>query len=134
MADQLPSIRGGAARRRGLFDALDEGVVVQDAGGAVRDWNAAALRLLSVEPEQIEGRAPLHADWHVSIDGPALRPHAEGLRTLLGRALDKGSVTVAVHPPEGTTRWIAISSHVVRDDDDASGETIVSTMTDVTAQ
>ncbi len=136
MADPLPSDRGGAAQRRRLFDALDEGVIVQDADGAVRDWNAAAARLLALAPEEIRGRAPLPPDWHAVPETPGVLFDArDPVRSMLQRALERGGVTLAVHPPAQPARWIAISSHVVRDDDEEGvRDTIVSTMTDVTAQ
>jgi diguanylate cyclase (GGDEF)-like protein/PAS domain S-box-containing protein len=130
MADPLPSSGGGAGRRRRLFDTLDEGVVVQDTAGAVRDWNAAALDMLGVTPEQLRGRAPVAPGWQISSDGEALGG-GDRIRTLLQRALERGSITVAVRH-DAATRWITISSHVVYDED--AGETILSTMTDVTAQ
>jgi diguanylate cyclase (GGDEF)-like protein/PAS domain S-box-containing protein len=133
MADPLPSIGGGAEQRRRLFDALDQGVVVQDMDGVVRDWNAAALRLLDLAPDQLRGRAKLDPGWQVTLESRALHGADGPVRTLLKRALERGSVTVGLHPPYGATRWIAISSHVVHDDESAP-ETILSTMTDVTAQ
>jgi len=136
MADPLPSDRGGAARRRRLFDTLDEGVIVQDADGAVRDWNAAAARLLALTSEQLRGRAPLDPDWSAVPDTPGVLFDAgDPVCAMLARALERGGVTVAVHPPNQPARWIAISSHVVREDDEDGGrDTVVSTMTDVTAQ
>jgi diguanylate cyclase (GGDEF)-like protein/PAS domain S-box-containing protein len=135
MADALPSFRGDAAGRRRLFDTLDEGVVVQDAAGTVRDWNAAALRMLALGPEQLRGDAPVDPGWHVQTEKHS-GPYDAGqpIRALLQRALERGSLTVIVQTPERATRWIAISSHVVHDEDEGARETIVSTMSDVTAQ
>jgi diguanylate cyclase (GGDEF)-like protein/PAS domain S-box-containing protein len=125
--------RPGDADRRRVFDTLDEGVVVQDADGAVRDFNAAALRMLGLTPEQLRGRAPVDAHWNVSWEnGTPLRSVDRPLRTVLQTALERGRLAVGVR--EGAaTRWLAISSHLVYDDEDAR-ETVVSTMTDVTAQ
>jgi diguanylate cyclase (GGDEF)-like protein/PAS domain S-box-containing protein len=135
MANPLPSIGGGAERRRRLFDALDQGVIVQDIDGAVRDWNASALRLLDLSAEQLRGSAKLDPRWRVSADNGALLYDADApVRTLLQRALERGSITAAVSARGETTRWVAITSHVVRADDDAARDTIVSTLTDVTAQ
>ncbi|HEX3463069.1 MAG TPA: diguanylate cyclase [Candidatus Elarobacter sp.] len=137
MADPLPSDRGGAARRRRVFDTLDEGVIVQDAAdGTVRDWNASAARLLALAPEQLRGRAPLDPDWRMIPEtGGMLLDARDPVRSMLQRALERGGITLAIHPPHQPARWITVSSHVVHDDDeDGVRETIVSTMTDVTAQ
>ncbi len=135
MADPLPSVRGDAARRRRLFDSLDEGIVLQDADGTVRDWNAAALRMLALAPEQLAARAPVDPGWQLSWEPPS-GPHDAGapVRSLLRRLLERGRITVAVRSPAAATRWIAISSHGAFDDDEPARETIVSTLTDVTAQ
>jgi len=134
MADPLPSSGGGAERHRRLFDTLDEGVVVQDTSGAVRDWNAAALDMLGVTPEQLRGRAPVDPGWQITSDGDLVAAGSgDRVGTLLRRALEGGSITVAVRRRDAPARWISLSSHIVYDDDQG-GETIVSTMTDVTAQ
>jgi diguanylate cyclase (GGDEF)-like protein/PAS domain S-box-containing protein len=103
--------------------------------GVVRDWNAAALRLLELAPDQLRGRAQLDPSWELTLDNRALQYGAGGpVRALVQRAFERGTVTFGVHPPHGATRWVAMSSHVVRADEDSARETIVSTMTDVTAQ
>ena len=134
MAEPLPRFEGGAPGRRRLFDTLDEGVVVQDARGAVRDWNATALRLLGLTADQVRGRVPLDRGWHVRWENHTA-PYDAGdpLRAVLQSALERGSVTVGV--PDGErTRWLTVSSHVVHESGRASGEVVVSTMTDVTAR
>lgn len=136
MADPLPSISRGAYRRRRLFDALEEGIIVQDGDGAVRDWNVAALRLLVLTAEQLRGRAPADAAWRaLAEDSSVLSPSGGRLvRALLRRARELGGVTIGVQVGDGDVRWLAIASHVVRDDEDVTRETIVSTITDVTAR
>jgi diguanylate cyclase (GGDEF)-like protein/PAS domain S-box-containing protein len=135
MADPLPSFRGGAPGRRRLFDTLDEGVVVQDTDGTVRDWNEAALRMLGLTPEQLRGRAPAGPGWQVRSETHT-RPYdaKEPVRALLRRLLERERVTVSIRADDAPPRWIAISSHAVHDDDELARETIVSTMTDVTGQ
>ena len=103
--------------------------------GVVRDWNAAALRLLELAPDQLRGRAQLDPGWELTLENRTLQYGAGGpVRALVQRALERGTITVGVHPPHGATRWVAMSSHVVRADEESGRETIISTMTDVTAQ
>jgi|GEM_PF-919466 len=135
MGDQVRSVARAATRRRRLFDTLDEGVIITELDGTVLDWNAAALRLLALAPDQLGSRADRDPGWHLTWDdGTSANGEGDPLHAALQRALERGSVTVGVRASAGATRWIAISSHVVRDDEDAARETIVSTMTDVTAQ
>ncbi len=135
MVDLLPSFRGGPPGARRLFDTLDEGVVIQDADGTVRDWNEAALQMLALTPEQLRGRAQVDPGWQLRWETHA-GPYdaSEPVRSLLRRVGESERVTVAICANGATTRWIAIANHVVRDDDEPARETIVSTMTDVTEQ
>jgi len=134
MADSLPSFRGGHPGSRRLFDALDEGVVILDAGGTVRDWNEAALRMLALTAEQLHGRAPLDLGWefreetHTGAFDPS-----DPLRSLLRLPLECERVTIAVRSDRAATRWITIATHMVHDEELAA-ETIVATMTDVTGR
>jgi diguanylate cyclase (GGDEF)-like protein/PAS domain S-box-containing protein len=118
-----------------MFDSLDHGVVVQDITGGVRDWNSAALKLLDISAEQLAGDAPLDPGWEAPHDD-AGRAHAaaEPATALLAHALERGSVTVRIHPAGAPARWVAIASHRVHDEDGDADGTIVSTITDVTAQ
>jgi diguanylate cyclase (GGDEF)-like protein/PAS domain S-box-containing protein len=123
------------ADRRRLFDALDEGVVVMDTDGTVRDWNAAALRMLALGEEQFLGQAPVDAGWQLRWEGHT-KPYdpSSPVRSLLQRVVEGDGVTVGIRTADGATRWIAIAAHQVRGDAEPARETIVATVTDVTAQ
>jgi diguanylate cyclase (GGDEF)-like protein/PAS domain S-box-containing protein len=135
MADSLPSFHGGLPGVRRLFDSLDEGVLVQDADGVVRDWNEAALRMLALTAEQLRGRAPVDPGWQLRLE-PHAGPYdaSELVRSQLRHVVQSERVTVAVRSSGTATRWINFSNHAVHDDDEPARETIVSTMTDITAQ
>jgi len=130
MDDRPPPDHGGRTRR--VFDALDEGIIVQAADGTVRDWNAAASRLLGVPEAAIAGRAPVPEGWSVVWERPGdCDSDTTEIRSLLACARKRGSITVGVDGGDAL-RWITIASHTVQGDEDA--ETVVATMTDVTAQ
>ncbi len=133
MVDRTSPVIRGAERRRRLFDALDDGVVLQDSERTVREWNAPALRLLGLTAEQLTGRAPLDSGWHLTWENGRILRGADPLRTVLLEASSRGALTIAVRTGSAPPTWIAISSRCVDGDEDA-GETIVSTLTDVTAR
>jgi diguanylate cyclase (GGDEF)-like protein/PAS domain S-box-containing protein len=133
MVDRTTSAVRGAERRRRLFDALDEGVVLQDSERAVREWNAAALHLLGLTAEQLAGRAPLDSGWHVAWENRRVLRGGDPVRTVLQRALARGKATIVVRKPGCPPTWVAISSRRVAGDEHGN-ETIVSTLTDVTAR
>jgi diguanylate cyclase (GGDEF)-like protein/PAS domain S-box-containing protein len=133
MADRSPATRG-LEQRRHLFDALDEGVIVQDSERTVREWNAPALRMLGLNAEQLVGRMSVDPGWHVTGENEALL-HTAGdpVRTLLVRAFELGRLDIVVRKPGRAAAWITISSHRVTDDQ-TGRETLVSTLTDETAR
>ncbi|HEY0381500.1 MAG TPA: diguanylate cyclase [Candidatus Elarobacter sp.] len=134
MTEPTPSTVGDAKRRRRVFDTLDEGVVVQDTDGIVRDWNASALSMFGLSQEQLCSRAPLGTRWHVTWEDRTPVGTDQPIQAVLRRAFEHGNVTVAVRKPDGSSTWIAVSSHLVGADEDGAEATIVSTMTDVTAR
>ena len=67
----------GSDQRRRLFDALDDGVVLQDSERTVREWNSAALRMLGLTAEQLTGRAPLESGWHVTWENHSVLDGAD---------------------------------------------------------
>ena len=51
-------------RYRMMVGALVEGVVIQDAHGAILSCNASAERVLGVSREQMLGRKSIDVRWH----------------------------------------------------------------------
>src|SRR5437660_1584917 len=64
--DPTPGPRGhryGQEVYRALFDALAEGVLVLDEGGAVASSNASAARILGVETDHLHGATADDPRW-----------------------------------------------------------------------
>jgi diguanylate cyclase (GGDEF)-like protein/PAS domain S-box-containing protein len=133
MVNRSSRASSGSEQRRRLFDALDDGVVLQDSERTVREWNAAALRMLGLSADQLTGRAALPAGWHVTWENQRVLQGGDPVGTALQRALARGKATIAVRRDGAAPTWIAISSRRVTGDEHGS-ETIVSTLTDVTAR
>src|ERR1700680_2005254 len=96
MVNRTSQTSSGSEQRRRLFDALDDGVVLQDSERTVREWNAAALRMLGLTAEQLSGRAALPAGWHVTWEDQRIPDGGDPVRTVLQRALARGKATIAV--------------------------------------
>jgi PAS domain S-box-containing protein len=101
--------REGERRVRALLDALDEGLVVQEAGGAVAECNAAACALLGLPAEELRGRRSLAPDWKcLREDGTPFpaedQPPAVCLRT--GRPVR--DVTLGLQG--AGVRWLRVTS------------------------
>ncbi|HET8723663.1 MAG TPA: PAS domain-containing protein, partial [Anaeromyxobacteraceae bacterium] len=68
--DTARAIQASEARHRSVLAAMSEGVVRQDASGAITDCNPAAERILGLAADQLAGRSSVDPRWRaVREDG-----------------------------------------------------------------
>jgi diguanylate cyclase (GGDEF)-like protein/PAS domain S-box-containing protein len=100
-----------------LWAALPAGVLVQGADGHIIDANAAAARLLGLEPHQVPDRADRPAGWHL-LDGQGRPCELESMpshRTLRsGQALHNQVVGVRQDGVE--PRWLLVNTQPLLDE------------------
>ncbi|MEO7038531.1 MAG: diguanylate cyclase [Candidatus Elarobacter sp.] len=124
-----------ADQRRQIFDSLDQGVVVQDAGGSIRDWNSAALRLLGLTADQLCRRTPRDARWRMTWDNRApIESTRDPLETVVEAASEGEPISVIVRTDDDATVWLSIAAHVIGEPGSDAASHIVATIADVTAQ
>jgi PAS domain S-box-containing protein len=108
------------------LDAIDEGVLVQDAGTQVVYANRAAGELLGVDRDELRGRSELPTPSEcLSESGEALPerwPGAEALRT--GRP--QRPRVMGLQRPDGGTRWVRVSARPI-------GRSVLTSLLDITA-
>jgi PAS domain S-box-containing protein len=108
------------------LDAIDEGVVVQDAETQVVYANRAASELLGVDREELRGRSELPTPSEcLSESGEALPerwPGAEALRT--GRP--QRPRVMGLPRPDGGMRWVRVSARPI-------GRSVLTSLLDITA-
>jgi PAS domain S-box-containing protein len=108
------------------LDAIDEGVLVQDAETHVVYANRAASELLGVDREELRGRSELPTPCEcLSESGEALPerwPGADALRT--GRA--QRPRVMGLQRPDGRVRWVRVSARPI-------GRSVLTSLLDVTA-
>lgn len=118
--------------RRQVADAMNEGVLIQNAAGRIVWFNSAVSRLLDVSADQLIGRTwPEIGRATVNRDGTPLRyedqPAAQTSRT--GEAI-YGSL-VGLDGPNGTRTWLTVDARpVIRDGE----QMVVSLFNDVSAK
>lgn len=116
-----PTLTAAAA-----LDAIDEGVLVQDAETQVVYANRAAGELLGVDREELRGRSELPTPSEcLSESGEALPerwPGAEALRT--GRP--QRPRVMALQRPDGGMRWVRVSARPI-------GRSVLTSLLDITA-
>jgi serine/threonine-protein kinase len=105
------ALRQSEERYRSVIAAMQDGILVFDAGGSIVSCNAAAERILGLSAEQIWGRTPHDPRWRsVLEDGSPtptdMNPATVTLRT--GKPFT-GAV-MGVHKPDGTLTWITVNA------------------------
>jgi PAS domain S-box-containing protein len=103
-------------RLRSVFDALAEGIVVQDTTGGILECNPAACRILGLDADQLVGRTSIDPRWRaVHEDGSDYPGESHpAMRTLHTGQASRGDI-MGVHKPDGTLTWISINSEPLLD-------------------
>jgi PAS domain S-box-containing protein len=101
----------GPAELRAAIEAIDDGLVVHEPSGRISQWNSAALRILGLSAEQLQGRHPMDPRWRVTRHDGAVFPAQEfpvmvTVRT--GRA--QSNVVMGVELPNREAIWLSVSS------------------------
>ncbi|MGE3138431.1 MAG: diguanylate cyclase [Thermoleophilia bacterium] len=127
-------LRAGEDRYRSLVTSMSDGVLVQDATGAVTSCNPAAVTILGVSAEQLAGRRDAAEGWRVVDEhghplDPSDRPSGRTMRT--GEPLD--GVVVGIRRPGEDPVWLSVSTRA-RDDDGPGGREVVTCFADITAR
>jgi len=96
---------------RTLFETMVEGVVYQDANGAIISANPSAERILGLTLEQLSGRTSSDPRWHAIKEDGSVFPGEEhpamiALRT--GRPVHR--LMGVYHPNDNGYRWIQVNS------------------------
>lgn len=122
-------------RYRTVIAAMAEGIVLQDADGAIRTCNASAKRILGLSRKQMMGRTSLDPNWRaIREDGSPFpgeeHPAMVTLRT--GKACS--NIVMGVHKPDGSFTWISINSQPLCRAGEPLPHAVVSSFADITAR
>ncbi len=127
------ALRTSEDRYRSLIASMSDGVLVQDATGAITACNPAAEAILGVSADELAGQRTAAADWRiVDEDGAALaQPDHPSQRTLrTGEPLD--GIVLGIQRPGADLVWLSVST---RSQEDAQGGLgVVSCFADITAR
>jgi PAS domain S-box-containing protein len=121
-------------RLRTVVTSMAEGLVMQDASGAIVTCNPAAERILGLSRDQMEGRHSVDPRWRSIHEDDSPFPGGEHpamvtLRT--GVALR--NVVMGVHKPDGSLTWISIASEPLRVEPGDAPYAVITTFSDITA-
>jgi diguanylate cyclase (GGDEF)-like protein/PAS domain S-box-containing protein len=111
----VPRARKLDARYDVLVAHLDAGVVIQDATGAILEWNSAAEDILGLTGDELAGRTSRDPRWFaVRPDGSALPADERPAMLTLCRGVPSRGI-MGVHRPDGTRRWLSVQSALIDD-------------------
>jgi PAS domain S-box-containing protein len=126
-------VRGSEQRYRSVISAMQEGIILLDADGAIRACNASAERIVGLSGDQMIGRTAVDPRWRaIQEDGSPFpdetRPAVKTLRT--GKPCS--NVVMGVHKPDGELTWISINSQPLFGDDGKTPAGVVASFSDIT--
>lgn len=126
-------LREYAERFETAVEAMQEGLVVQDAGGVIQVCNAAAERILGLPADQMKGRSSLDPCWYaIHADGSDF-PGEEHPATLALRAgITQKDVLMGVHRPGGDLVWVSVNAAPMFLPGETTPHAVVVTFADVT--
>jgi PAS domain S-box-containing protein len=103
--------RAMAERVSMTFDAMAEGVVVQDATGQIISSNRRAAELLGLTPDQLIGRTSIDPRWRsIRPDGSPFPGSEHPAMEALARATPVRDAVMGVEAPDGRLTWISINA------------------------
>ena len=119
---------------RSLVESLEEGVLMVDSDGKLVTANPSAERILGMDPNDV--LAPNESDptWSfVALDGTPLPEGDRPLRMTAATGAAQVAVPLGLRRPDGTTRWLSVSTRAVESDREGP-YTVVVSFTDITEQ
>ena len=97
-------------RFRNLFENMAEGVVYQDADGAITNANAAALRMLGLSLDELKGRRSMDPRWQaLHEDGTPFPGEEHPTMLALRTGVDTGETVMGVrNAAANALRWLLV--------------------------
>lgn len=120
-------------RYRSLVNNMSEGLVLQDAAGAIQMCNPAAERMLGLTADQIMGRTSTDPHWHaIQADGSPFPGNMHPAMVALCTGQPVSHTVMGVHKPDHTLTWIMINAQPLFDPGAAKPHAVIATFTDIT--
>jgi PAS domain S-box-containing protein len=120
-------------RYRSVIAAMQDGIVLLDADGGIRECNAAAERILGLSAGQMMGRTPHDPRWRaIREDGRPFPGEMHPPMVTLRTGQPCTDVVMGVHKPDGTLTWITVNAQPLFQADGRTLAGVVASFEDVT--
>lgn len=104
-------LRASEQKYRTLFETVPQGVVYQDASGAITSANPAAQRILGLTLDQLQGRASIDPRWRAHHeDGSDFPGDQHPAMQALRSGLPVRNVVMGVSAPGRGEVWLMVSA------------------------
>jgi PAS domain S-box-containing protein len=127
------ALRESEARYRSVIAALSEGIVLQDAQGAIQACNDSAERILGLSAYQMIGRTSSDPRWHAIYEDGNPMPateHPAVMTRMTGRSCN--DVVIGVYQPDGALKWLSVNSHAMFSSGATEPSAVVCSFADIT--
>jgi diguanylate cyclase (GGDEF)-like protein/PAS domain S-box-containing protein len=105
------TLRASEHTFRTLFETVPQGVVYQDTSGLITAANPAALRILGLSLDQLQGRTSMDPRWHATRDDGSPLPGSEHPSMLALRSGNAVSgVVMGIVAPDRGPVWISVTA------------------------
>ena len=119
-------------RYRSVIAAMQNGIVLMDADGTIRDCNPSAERILGLSADQMMGLTSLDPRWRaVHDDGSAFPGEAHPVMVTLRTGEPCSNVIMGIHKPDGALTWISINSQPLFEADGITRAGVVASFEDI---
>jgi PAS domain S-box-containing protein len=127
------ALRHSEERYRSVVAAMQDGIVLLDADGSIRECNAAAERILGLSAEQMTGRTPHDPRWRaIHEDGSPFPGETHPPMVTLRTGRPCTDVVMGVHKPDGTLTWLTVNAQPLFEADGRTLAGVVASFEDIT--
>lgn len=132
-ADRL--LRESEERYRSVVTAMAEGVVLQQADGAITAWNRSAEQILGLAPKQILGRTSVDLDWRtIHEDGSHFPADEHPSMVTLRTGQPQTGIVMGIQKGNQEITWISINSQPLFHLGETQPYAVVASFADFTRQ
>ena len=124
--------RASVRRIEVLFDAMAEGVVLQNSLGEIVMSNRAASDVLGLTEEQMRGLTSIDPRWRaIHEDGSPYPGEYHPAMLAIRTGESQRNAVMGVHKPSGDLTWITVNA-IPTDREDGAGIEVITTFHDIT--
>ena len=111
LVNDVTTVKEQQENQKLLFDTMNDGLVVQNASGAIIEVNPAALSILDLTEDQIFGRTSMDPRWNaIKEDGSPFSGEQHPAIVALRTGLKSSGTLMGLNLPGGGLRWINITA------------------------